>query len=197
MCSQIEYNYLYVNTDYYDATLRFGERESYFRRDGIRTRKKEYGVLTIKFFGDVSYAQNIVARIKVDGEDYLCILEKNPFDQSFMCDIERVLKYKDIQLYVDNVDFDYHSFVDVTKNFKAQYTKALSFSFKQLKPFIDQNKDSVECYLTIRSEDNSKYVWCFVAVSEYETKFILFDDMLNVCLMQICQLFETKKLKKI
>ena len=109
MCSQIEYNYLYVNTDYYDATLRFGERESYFRRDGIRTRKKEYGVLTIKFFGDVSYAQNIVARIKVDGEDYLCILEKNPFDQSFMCDIERVLKYKDIQLYVDNVDFDYHA----------------------------------------------------------------------------------------
>lgn len=184
MCSQIEYDYFCLETDYYNAKLRFGVRESYFRRDMIRTQKKQYGVLTIKFFGDVPYAQNVVARLKIRDEEIMCILEKNPFDSSFMCDIERVYKADKILLYVDNVDFQYHDLTSVTSSFNADYSKALDFSFKTLKSFIDENKDAVECYLTIRqSDDNQQYLWYFVAVGKTQTKFILFDHNLNICLM--------------
>ncbi len=182
MCSQIEYDYFYLKTDYYTATLRFGVRERFFRHDGIRTQKKEYGVLTVQFYGDVPYAQNIVARLKVNNEELIQILEKNPFDSSFMCDLKKVYNFDTFMLYMDNVDFEYHKFVRITEQFNSNYNKALNFSFKELKSFIDENIDDIECYLTLK-QVNSQYFWYFLAVGKTQTKFILFDHNLNIYLM--------------
>ena len=182
LCSQIEYSYYEVETDYYSATLRFGERESYFRRDGIRTQKKQYGVITVKLFGDISYATSIAARLNINDNVSLLILEQNPFDQSFMCDIEKVYNSDNILFYIDNIDFQYNQFMCVNNDFSTTYDNAIKFGFDKLKPFIDQNIDMVECYLTIQKYGET-YVWYFYAVGKTEVKFVLFDDKLNVLAM--------------
>ncbi len=181
-CSQIEYSYYRAETDYYSATLRFGERESYFRRDGIRTQKKQYGVVTVKFFGDVPYTSSVVARLCVDNDVIFLVLEQNPFDQTFMCDIEKVFHSDNISIYLDNVDFKYHTLSCVNDGFSSSYDDAIKFGSLKLKPFIDQNLDVVECYLTIQKQENC-YVWYFYAVGKTEYKFVLFDDKLNVLAM--------------
>ncbi len=182
LCSQIEYDYYFLSSQYYTADLRFGLRESVYRHDLVVTQKIPYGVLTVKFFGDVPYAQNVVARLLIDDEEITCILEKNPFDSSFVCDLKKVYSQSEISLYVDNVDSGYTKLTCANLNFESNYDKALNFAFKQFKSFIDKTRQ-VECYLTIYSEDQSNYYWSFVIFTQSEIRFVIFDDNLNIMLM--------------
>ena len=99
-----------------------------------------------------------------------------------MCDIEKVYNSDSIMIYIDNIDFQYNQFMCVNNDFSTTYDNAIKFGFDKLKPFIDQNIDMVECYLTIQKYGET-YVWYFYAVGKTEVKFVLFDDKLNVLAM--------------
>lgn len=180
--SQIQYNYFLLVNDKYKAEFSSGLREDYYEYDGISNPKVEYGIIKVSLNSFSGYAKEIEISLKIDGKVFSYILEKNPFEDCFMCDIEQIIQEKNkIEIFVNNIDDDYQILECISSLWKTDYKKAQRYSFNILKDFIKQNlKLNCECYLTIECEDNINYYWFFkVQTSKLESKIIVFD--INTC----------------
>ena len=182
--SQIEYNFFNLTAKRYFAECYFGERESVFEYDGNSTPKVEYGIFRVILNFSSDYAQSINAYIKINGKEKIYILEKNPFDNSFMCDICKVYyDDADIQILIENIDDDYQQFSSVSSNWNIDFQKAMNLSFKYLKNFAIKNTNNFEGYLTIvynRNLVDTQYFWCYRLVTkDNQVKLVLFDTNLG------------------
>ena len=83
---------LFVNkTGILLATFTSGEREKDYDLTGIKTPLVDFGVLTIKF--NVNIGDTLPTfELKVDDKTFLGTMEKNPYDGSFVYDIETQVK---------------------------------------------------------------------------------------------------------
>ncbi len=180
MSSQIEYNYFNLQAERYFAECNFGVRELYFEYDGESTQKVDYGIFRVVLNFSSDYAKSLNAVIKINDKTVDVVLEKNPFDNSFMCDICKVCSVDDdIEILIENIDFFYNKFNPVTSTWNIDYQKALDLSFIYLNDFIKQNKKSCEGYLTIiysKYELETTYFWCYrVVTNDHQTRLVVFD----------------------
>ena len=178
--SQIEYDFFNLNTDRYFAECYFGEREEYFEYDGNSTQKVEYGIFRVVMLALSDYTQNLKANIKINNEEKVYILEKNPFDNSFMCDICRICTQNDcIEIMIENIDYNFKSLNCISLNWKIDYKSALNLSFKYLKDFALKNNNNFEGYLTIVYNKNltdTLYFWCYrIVTKNNQVKLVVFD----------------------
>lgn len=160
--SQIQKTYFINTTSRYVAEFSTGKREQVFEYNGISTDKVDYAVLKIKFFEDTNFANSINVKIKYNDKEITAVLEKNPFDLSFMCDLKHLFKGNSIQILIENVDDDFVSLECVSTKWQINYEEALKIGFKALKNFIKQNQ--CECYLTVGYEKynlETIYFWIF------------------------------------
>ncbi len=172
MSSQLQHNYFMKTTDRYFAEFYSGEREQSFEYNGISTPKIAYGIFSIKLFGDNNYAKSLNAFVKLNGNEYIFILEKNPFNGTFMCDVGSVFKDDaNIEILIENIDDGYVKLDCVSNSFKINCYRALEKGFDTLKSFIKENSKnnkSCECYLTIaynKFDEETNYFWVFMVKS--------------------------------
>lgn len=179
LTSQLQYNYFYTQTNRYFAECNFGIREIDFEYNGIATSKLEYGIFKVNLYKNNNYATKLNATIKINNKSYVYILEKNPFDSSFMCDIKKSYGDNDIiEIYIENIDDCFNEFISKSKDWSVNYNYILKKGFKSLKHFIKNNKNC-ECYLTIiynKYNQQTSYYWMFKALSNNgESKIVIFD----------------------
>ena len=180
--SQIQYSLFVLNTDKYTAELSFGIREDDFEYDGKSNSKLEYGVLKVFIKGFTGYANKIETVLSIESQNYVYELEKNPFDNMFVCDMQKIINgNKNIQIQIPLLDEMFYSFENISKNWKIDYKVALNIGFKEMKGFILENNNaskSCEIYLTAidNGRHDTEYFWLFkVQTSQLKTKIIVID----------------------
>ena len=81
------------------ATFTSGERERDYDLTGVKTPLVDFGVLTVKFYMDIGDTLPTF-ELKVNNKTYSGQLDKNPYDGSFVYDIEtQVDDESDIPLF--------------------------------------------------------------------------------------------------
>lgn len=180
MCSQIEFGYMNLFTDRYFAEYSFGEREKEFEYDGISTEKVDYGVIKLKFYENTNFANEICAKVKIDGNELSVFLIKNPFENNYVCDTQKI--GKNVELKIENVDDEFKKLDYISNGWKSSYKQVLEKCFKFMNKEIKTNKRSGvknEIFLTIiygDEKENINYFWNFTIVnSKYKSKNIVLD----------------------
>lgn len=122
----------------FTVTFTTGEREQNYIMDGKPTKLVDFGVITIKF---VSIPNNFTAQFEfnVNKDKYAGQLERNPYDGTYVFDIEKQVEDgASINIYL--VDFDeYVSLSCLSKNWKTTYTQAKNI-------FIDKYKKEISLH---------------------------------------------------
>ena len=183
ICSQILISYFCVNNNNYFAEFSSGQREINFDYDGISNKKTDYGVFKIKLKTFTGYANNINVSVKINDKITEYILDKNPFDNSFMCDIETLINNDaKIKILVDNIDINYTELNCISNGWNVGYNKAFNVGYNNLNDYIKQkNKNNIncECFLTVTSKTQNNEIICYwifsVKSSDLKTKNILID----------------------
>ncbi len=181
LMSNIQQNYYCVQTERYFAEFYCGERESVFEYDGYSKPKMQYGIFRIKVFGNVNYANSINIIAKIDDKKLQLCLEKNPFDNTFMCDIEKIYNSNSVEIFVENIDEKFNVLQNISSNWNFDYNNAINKGFDELKDFISENNkkgNSCECYLSIiynKYNFETNYFWSFnVRTSAFKSKTVVF-----------------------
>lgn len=183
LMSQTEQNYFVCSTDRYSAEFFSGTREDNFMYDGISNNKLCYGIIKITFNIDQNFANSIKCMFCLNDGVLEYFLAKNPFENCFMCDIQKIVKSDDkIKILIDGIDNTFNEYVCVSKDWKIDYTNALKISFRVFNDYIKNNSKngkSCECYLKIEVLDYTKeksYFWSFfVKTNTTEYKSLVID----------------------
>ena len=124
--SEVRYNYFCSNNEKINVKLTSGFREDPYILNGISENKKEFGVITAKFLVNIEN-KNVSPSfvITINGMDFDGSFELNPFDQTYVEDIETfVLNDAIIFIKITWNDFIFESELkSVTNNFNINKTK--------------------------------------------------------------------------
>lgn len=162
---------LYVaNTPNFNATFTTGKREEPYLLNGVSEKKVEYGVLIVKFNNEVVSQPTFT--LLIDTIQFSGKLEKNPFDNTYVADIEKeVSDVADINLKVmvdeinDNINMD-----NASADWKISYKKALSIAtteFEDILPnYIEGNRLNAESHIKIvgSTEDELPKIYWYVSI---------------------------------
>jgi len=98
--SEVRYNLFRGSNDSLSATLMTGEREQDYILNGIAEELVDFGIITVIFKEPVSALMGSPSYKLTVGDDYYeGELEKNPFDASYVADIEHKVS-DDAQVYL-------------------------------------------------------------------------------------------------
>lgn len=182
MMSMIQHNYYALETERYFAEFYCGERENNFQYDGFSQPKLQFGIFRVKLFGSVNYANNLDIIIKIDNQQRELSLAKNPFDNTFMCDIEKIYDNSEIEIFVKNIDENFNSMKNISQDWNFGYEKVIDKGFDVLQNFINDNKkngNSCECYVSViynKFNAQTNYFWNFnIRTSDFKSKTVVFD----------------------
>lgn len=172
--SEIRYNAFAVKNENFKVNFMSGERENPYEYDGKSAGKCDFGVITVVFkefctFMKVPFSMSIGDE-KIDG-----LLEKNPYNESFMADTGRRVK-DDSVIKVKIGDWDEVNLENISNDFKINYENALKIGINELNNELNscyiKGKFKGECYLKIITSDNfnsDEFFWSFSVIS-YELK---------------------------
>ena len=129
-----------------------GQREQIFEYDGISTQKVDYGIVKV-CFNQKTEAKTIDAQLKIEDEVLDITLEQNPFDQSYMVDIEKqISKNANISLKIFDISTEEITVECQSKKWKISDKQALEIVGKSLQQFMSENSknnNNYECYLKV------------------------------------------------
>lgn len=136
--SEYRENYFYTKSGDISASFTDGKREKNYVYDGKSSQLVDYGVILVfvkDFAGD-----KLKFEMKINDEMLAGEMERNPFDKSFVFDIERKVKSTDnLALYL--VDFDATlNLENLSKSWKISCAQALTI-------FINANKIELKKYI--------------------------------------------------
>lgn len=164
--SEYRKNLFVGKTDNFIATFSSGKREDSYIMDGNKTKLVNFGVLTITFIKNPD-STSPQFELKVNTNTYAGELERNPYDNTFVYDIETQVDDKNVlTLYV--VDFDEYITLDcLSKNWNITYQKSLEiFKNKYKKEINTHTNNNVlqgEIYIKIVSSDKQlKNIYWYV-----------------------------------
>lgn len=161
-----------------------GMRENPYNYDGVSNKKCEFGIITMT--SNKGALANSNFTLSVDGAEITGVLEENPYDHSFMTDIERVIDsestvYISIENIVENMILTCESL-----SWQVQYKDALEIGVDALledaKRFMDGNNLRAESYLKIifdQKSNTTPYYWYFGIVGENGENIAVIIDPAN------------------
>jgi len=168
--SDLRINYFEGNGKDFAVNFSSGFREEVFAYDGVSTPKKECGVISVVFSDKVSYSF-ISGKIIIDDVLTEVVLEKSPFEDVYMADIERNvldsavisfgLKEREELVTLKNLSndwaVDYKKAVEIATNHLSNHLQNLYFN----------GKLNAECYLKIVAKnDFEKKFWYFSVIDK-------------------------------
>lgn len=149
-----------------------GMRENPYNYDGVHNSLVEFGILSV-WFNDSKYSPpSLDFTIKIGGEVFEGVLEKSPFEEGFMADIEKYVTCEDDICLTIGENLKYNLSCQ-TKNFTIDASNALSIGETELSGVIAENykdgKLNGECYLKIIFDKSRKiktYYWYFAFLDQ-------------------------------
>ena len=162
-CRQV----MYVGkTNNLSVNLISGTREQNYVVNGYCTDSISFGVLTFKILTDINIdTANYVLTIGTTRYDG--ILERNPYDNTYMCDVKTLINTNDVITakiiageFVESVELN-----NITADWNVNSDNALKLAVseltKELKTFIENDEFKAECYIKIVNDDevNEMYYW--------------------------------------
>ena len=181
-CSNVNYFYKFANeniaevrknmyvgeTDNLKVSLISGMREKDYVINGLATDLVEFGVLTFMFKTEVSLPETVNYVLTIGTTRYDGVLEQNPYDGSFVCDIKKVVNSADVITakiiageFVESVEVK-----SVINGWNVDDANALKLACSELKGelnnFIENDEFYAECYIKIINDpdvDKNNYFW--------------------------------------
>lgn len=183
--SEVRFNLFNVNTDEINIDFTSGFREDPYILNGKSENKKEFGVVTITFLKEIedkNTLPNFV--ITINDMDFDGELELNPFDQTYVQDIETfVLDDATISIKVMWNNYSFESTLkNISKNFNINHSKALNIFIKEykkeIKNLLKSNVD-FEVYIKILNDpnfvENKNYFYVCLITNNGESMSIIID----------------------
>ena len=153
------------------VTFTSGEREKDYDLTGTKTPLVDFGVLTVKFFIEVGDILPTF-ELKIDDKDYIGQLERNPFDGSFVFDIEKQVD-DEAEITLKLIDFEQNlKLVCVSSSWKTTWEDAAQiFSQKfnsEILKHTSEGKFLGEIYIKIVSDskDLENIYWYVLCVCQ-------------------------------
>ena len=172
--SEVRYNLFVAGNEEINVKFMSGFREDPYVLNGKSENKKEFGVLTVKFLKNISNKNatpNFV--ITISDMDFDGELELNPFDQTYVQDIETfVLNDSSISIKIGFGDFGFKgSLKNVSNDFVINHKEALNIFVKEYKKNIqalNKNEKDFEVYVKIINDpsleiDKNYYYVCLLS----------------------------------
>ena len=179
--SDIRYDIFVGQSEGVVVNLMTGLRENPYAYDGNSNKKTEFGVITVSF--EHQPTQNVHFALSIDGVTTSGVLEENPYNHTFMADIEKIVSndsgvFLTLEGTVQNLQL-----IPISKTWAVQYSQALDIAVNALQEDINEayknKKFQAECYLKIvldQTNVDKPYYWCFMIVyAEGGSKSIVFD----------------------
>ena len=185
--AEVRYNLYSGKTDNISVTLMSGKREKDYVINGFCSEAIPFGVLTFKINesillkGDVNFVLT-VGTFRYDG-----VLEKNPFDGSYVYDLKNIIDSSEVITakiiageFVDEVELK-----SVTDSFNVNYDNALRIACKELndnlKSFIENDEFKGECYVKLICDDDvtGLYYWYVNFVSRNGKNYCVIIDPIS------------------
>lgn len=160
---------LYVGeSENLQVSLISGKREKDYVVNGFCTEPTEFGVLTFMFKTDVALPETVNYVLTVGTTRYDGVLEQNPYDGSFVCDVKKIIESSEVISakiiageFVESVEVK-----SVTSNWNVNADNALKLACSELKQelntFIENDEFYAECYIKIINDpdvDKDNYFW--------------------------------------
>lgn len=169
--SDIRYCVFVGQNDDAVVNLMCGMRENPYSYDGVSNKKTEFGVLTVFFKNRQS--ENLHFSLNVGKASYAGALEENPYNHSFMADIQKIVDCEDaVYLSIEGV-VENMQLLPESLGWKIQYSQALDIAYsaleEELASLYSSRKFCAECYLKIvldQSSIDNPYYWCFMYVGQ-------------------------------
>lgn len=139
--SEVRYNLFMCQNDEVVVKFSSGFREDPYILNGKSENKKEFGIITVKFLKNIPNKSSLptfvitISDMDFDGE-----FELNPFDQTYVQDIETfVLDESSVYIKISFGDFSFESSLkNVSKDFVINHKDALNTFVKTYQKDIQQ-----------------------------------------------------------
>ena len=169
--SEYRKNLFVAKTNFCVATFTSGQREEKYIMDGKNSKLVDFGVLTLKFDNYTSLSLPKF-ELKINNDIFTGELEHNPYDGSFVYDIQKQVNDNDtINLYL--VDYDQSTSLScLSRGWKVNYLQAESIFANKHKAEFNKNtidnKLNGEIYIKIVSDDKEmkNFYWYVLLVCE-------------------------------
>ena len=179
--SDLRINYFEGIGTYFSATMSCGYREEVFDYNGICTKPVECGVITIRYFETHNY-YSITAIINIDGNEREVNLQRSPYEDMYMVDIETLLtKDNCVSIHLKN-QTEIVDLIEISSGWKIDHKKAISIGTKhyekEIKSITQNNKVLGEAYLKIVANDKfDKKFWYFSIIDTKNNVFFCLIDV--------------------
>lgn len=165
--AEVRYNLYATSTEDISVTLMSGKREKDYVVNGYCTDPIEFGVITFNVLADVVLPDVVNFVLTVGTTRYDGMLEKNPFDGSYVYDVKKIIDSGDvITAKIIAGDFVKDAeLISVTKNFNVNWQNALKLACSELKnelnDFVEDGVFKGECYVKIINDDevDDNFYW--------------------------------------
>ncbi len=147
--------------DNFSATFTTGKREDPYVYDGSKASMVEFGVLSVKFGSDI--ADNPEYILFIDTLQYSGKLERNPYDNTYVADIEHEISSNAdiyLKIYAEGIN-EHITMVSKSKDWKIGYKQAIRLAVDEwdsiVYSYIDGKQLSAEVFVKIVADGEQKY----------------------------------------
>lgn len=170
------------------VSLTSGCREKDYVVNGLCTNPIEFAVLTFNLKQKQTMPETVNYVLTVGTSRYDGLLEKNPYNGSYVCDIKKIIESSDvITAKIIAGDFvEYVELKSVTDNWNVNYDNALRLACVELKnellTLIENNEFYGECYIKIINDEvvsENHYFWYVNFVSRSGKTFAVVIDPIS------------------
>lgn len=179
--SDLRINYFVGTSKDMEISLSCGYREEIFAYDGVSSSPIECGVISLMFFETHSYSSIEVA-LEIDGVEENIVLEKSPFEDVFMYDIQKILNNQNkIFVRLKNTSQKIE-LKEISNEWAVDYKLALKIASehygKQIRELYFNNRFNAECYLKpIYKSDFGRTFWYFSIIDKVGNNYNLLIDV--------------------
>lgn len=172
--SEVRYNLFMACNDEIIVKFSSGFREDPYILNGKSENKKEFGIITVKFLKPISNKTSLPSFvITISDMDFDGEFELNPFDQTYVQDIETfVLDESSVYIKISFADFSFESSLkNVSKDFAISHKDALNTFVntyqKEIQQILKSNHD-FEIYVKIINDpsleiDKNYFYVCLIS----------------------------------
>jgi hypothetical protein len=175
LISDVRYGIFDGQCEEFTVTFVYGMREEPYNFDGISNRKVEFGIISVIFNDDISENETVCFSLNVSGDIISGTLEKSPFTDEYMVDIEKICSDSDtISLEISFASEDNPNesktinLANKNASWEIDYTEAFSNGIEalanEMKEITEAN-ETYEIYVKILTEQKSNFGTYFWAVS--------------------------------
>lgn len=179
--SEIRKNVFEGKNDDVKVTFMSGEREDPYEYDGVSEKKCDFGIFTV-YFNEFVGSLKVPFIATINEQKFEGVLEKHPFNESYMVDIGNVAS-DDAEIIISINNEPAIVLENISSSWEISWQDALELGKQylndELNEIISNGKFNAECYLKpITDEDfiSGQYFWAFSVINtKYQRYIVVFD----------------------